>query len=235
MTLYKKRILIFFFFFSCCNSGEGVLAFNKSVVKGELKNGLTYYLQNQTDTLANVRFRLIIKAGSLDETNDQKGVAHLVEHLCFRGTDDFPNDSIDHYLRSIGTLLGKDLNAYTGFHQTIFDINIRQNDSASIEKCVHILSQWAHAASIDNASVFSEKKIIEDEKDRDKQKQGLPDTVISALLGDSRYIQRLPIGSDTGFTNLSLQAIRSFYQQWYRPDLTGVVVVGDLTSNMYKS
>jgi len=199
------------------------------VKKGKLSNGLTYYIRQNKKPEQKVELRLVVNAGSILEDDDQQGLAHMMEHMAFNGTKNFKKNDIVSFLQTIGVQFGADLNANTSFDETIFILPIPTDKPDNLNKGFQILEDWAHQISNLTEDVNGERNIILEESRTGK---GAEDRMFRKmypkLLAGSKYADRLPIGMDSIIKNFNPDAIRRFYQDWYRPDLMAVIVVGDI-------
>lgn len=199
------------------------------VTVGKLPNGLTYYLQKNAKPEKRVELRLVIKAGSMLEDDDQLGLAHFVEHMAFNGSTHFKKHELVSYLQSIGIKFGADLNAYTSFDETVYILPIPTDNRDNLQVGFDILSDWAQGVSLNDADIDKERSIILEEARLGK---GASDRINKVLLPEvfngSRYAQRLPIGKEDVIKNFPYAALKRFYKDWYRPDLMAVIVVGDI-------
>ena len=196
---------------------------------GKLDNGITYYIKYNQKPEKRVELRLAVNAGSICETDGQQGLAHFVEHMCFNGTKNFPSNKIVDLLEEMGMKFGAEINAYTSFDQTIYMLKVPTDKSETIEAGFQVLEDWAHQVSLDDTEIDKERGVIVEEwrlglgaGERMQQKY------IPVLLKGSRYAERLPIGKVEVIKSFSHDTLRSFYNNWYRPDLMAVVVVGDI-------
>lgn len=196
---------------------------------GKLENGLTYYIQHNPQPARRAELRLIVKAGSILEDDDQLGLAHFVEHMAFNGSKHFKKNELVSYLQSMGVRFGADLNARTGFDDTVYFLPIPLDRPANLTVGFQVLEDWAHGVTFDPDMVEKERPIVQEElrmykgfQDRIR-KQAMPH-----LFNGSRYADRLPIGTEESLRTFKPEALRRFYQDWYRPDLMAVVVVGDI-------
>ncbi len=207
---------------------DNVLPFDPSVLRGTLANGLTYYVKKNQEPLNRVQLSLIVKAGSVHEEEEQRGLAHFVEHMAFNGTERFEKQEIVDYLESIGSSFGADLNAYTTFDHTAYFFEIPTDETETVETALQILSDWAYAISFDPEEVELERDVILEEW---RLGQGfnsrIQDDLYRLIFGDSRYAERLPIGLTEIIENASVERLRDYYERWYRPDLMAIVAVGD--------
>ena len=198
------------------------------MVHGALSNGLSYYIRHNEEPRDRAQIALVVKAGSIHEEEDQRGLAHLVEHMAFNGTERFAKQEIVDYLESIGSGLGADLNARTGFDDTLYWLEIPTDDPKITETAFQILSDWAYAISFDPDEVELERGVVLEEW---RLYQGfssrLQDNLLQLLFGSSLYAHRSPIGLPEVIETAPVQLLRDYYERWYRPDLMAVVAVGD--------
>lgn len=196
---------------------------------GKLANGLTYYIQKNGKPEQKVELRLVVKAGSILEDDDQRGLAHFTEHMAFNGSTHFKRNELISYLESIGVKFGADLNAYTSFDETVYMLPIPTDKKDNLETGFNVLEDWAHGLSFNDADIDSERAIIMEELRRGKGAEDRINKVLMPkLLNGSRYAERLPIGKEDVILHFQHDAIRRFYRDWYRPDLMAVIVVGDV-------
>lgn len=200
---------------------------------GKLPNGLTYYIRKNTEPKKRAELYLATRAGSLMENDDQQGLAHFTEHMAFNGTKDFPKNEMINYLQKAGVRFGADLNAYTIFGQTVYQLPI-PTDSADVFKTgFKILANWAGKVSMEGEEIDKERGvIIEEDRQRGKNAQErMSKQVLPVLLKGSRYAERLPIGKIDLLKTFTHDKIRNFYKDWYRPNLQAVIAVGDFDVN----
>jgi zinc protease len=205
------------------------LPLDPAIRTGKLANGLTYYIRQNAEPSKRAELWLAVNAGSVMEADNQKGLAHFLEHMLFKGTQRFPSQTLLDFLQSLGMKFGPDINAYTSFDETVYTLQIPTENDTDISKAVDVLQDWASAATLSPQDFDKERGVIVEEwRLRDKTAAGrMQDKIVPMLLGDSQYAQRLPIGDMEIVRNAPVDALRSFYQQWYRPDLTAVIAVGD--------
>ena len=198
------------------------------MVRGTLSNGLTYYIKHNEEPLERAQISLVVRAGSIHEEENQRGLAHFVEHMAFNGTERFAKQEIIDYLESIGSGLGADVNARTGFDTTLYFLEIPTDDPEITETAFQILSDWAYAVSFDPAEVELERDVVLEEW---RLGQGfdsrLEDNLLQLIFGSSLYAQRSPIGLPAVIETADRQLLIDYYERWYRPDLMAVVAVGD--------
>lgn len=196
---------------------------------GKLANGLTYYIQKNGKPEKRLELRLVVKAGSILEDDDQQGLAHFVEHMAFNGSTNFKKHELVSYLQSIGVKFGADLNAYTSFDETVYILPIPTDKRENVDKGFLVLKDWAHGLALDPADVDQERGIVIEELHLTKGAgERMNKVLMPKIFNGSRYAQRMPIGQEAVLKNFKLDALKRFYRDWYRPDLMAVVVVGDI-------
>lgn len=197
---------------------------------GKLDNGLTYYIRHNEEPKGRAYFYIAQKVGAIQEEPDQRGLAHFLEHMCFNGTTHFPGNGLRDYLESIGVKFGADLNAYTAVDETVYNIdNVPTNVSGAIDSCLWILHDWSHDLTLDEAEIDKERGVIQEEwRMRNNAQQRMNERIMPVLMADSKYADCMPIGSMDIVMNFKPEALRDYYHKWYRPDLQGIVVVGDI-------
>ena len=204
------------------------IPFDQEIVYKKLDNGLTYYIKKNSTPKKKARIDLIIKTGSLMEDYDQLGLAHLIEHMVFNGTKDYPKNKIDEYFNSIGLSIGADFNAFTGFEKTVYTFSIPTEKTEFIRQGIHILSDISNFANLDDQSFEKERKIVEEEwrgsLGKDKR---LFDEIKKVFFLNSKFAKRSPIGDIDIIRNFTYETAIRYYNDWYRPDLMAVVAVGD--------
>ena len=196
---------------------------------GKLDNGMTYYIKANKKPEKRMELRLAVNAGSVCETNDQQGLAHFVEHMCFNGTKNFPANKMIDMMESLGVKFGADLNAYTSFDQTIYMLKVPTDSIEWINRGFQVLEDWAHQVSMEDVEIDKERGVITEEW---RLGLGAQDRMMSkyipVILKGSKYAERLPIGKIDVIKSFPYDTLRAFYKSWYRPDLMAVVVVGDI-------
>jgi zinc protease len=205
-----------------------VVPVDPRITIGTLPNGLRYYLRANKQPLGRAELRLVVNAGSILEDDDQRGLAHFVEHMCFNGTRHFPKQDVVAFLQSTGMRFGAHINANTSFDQTVFQLRIPTDNQNVIDRSLLILEDWAHAVSFDPDEIDQERGVILEE-----WRTGLGagarmlDVQLPILLKDSRYAERIPIGKPEIIRSFPYERLKKFYTDWYRPDLMAVIAVGD--------
>jgi zinc protease len=202
---------------------------NPHLKLGKLPNGLTYYIEQNARPAQRVELRLVVNAGSVLEDEDQRGMAHLLEHLAYNGSTHFKKHELVAYLQSIGVRFGADLNAETGFDHTLYKLPIPVDKPGNLELGFTVLEDWAHGLLLSDKDIDDERAIILEEKRlRSGYANRAQEVVLPLLFNGSRYKDRLPIGTEESILHAKPDAVRRFYTDWYRPDLMAVVVVGDV-------
>lgn len=200
-----------------------------TVVKGVLDNGLTYYIRHNETPKGQVDFYIVQKVGSLQEDDNQQGLAHFLEHMCFHSTKNFPNDQLNGWLESKGVSSMAHLNAFTSTDRTVYNINNVPVSEAVVDSCLLILHDWSHDVSLDDKEIERERGVIHEEwRTRKVGFGGIVEDNLAKLMPNSRYAERLPIGKMEIVDNFKPQVLRDYYHKWYRPDLQAIVVVGDI-------
>ncbi len=207
------------------------LPLDSAVRMGKLENGLTYYIRHNEWPEERANFYIAQKVGSMQEDDDQRGLAHFLEHMCFNGTTHFPGNSLKTYLESIGVKFGADLNAYTSFDETVYNIDnvpVIKNPQA-IDSCLLILHDWSHDLLLEDAEIDKERGVINEEwRMRSSASQRMIEKALPILFEGSKYAHRMPIGTMDIVMNFPYDAIRKYYRKWYRPDLQAIIIVGDV-------
>jgi zinc protease len=205
------------------------LPFDSAVTTGTLPNGLRYYIRRNTEPAKRVALQLAVKAGSVDEDEDQQGLAHMLEHMSFNGSRRFKPGELIATLESTGARLGPHLNAYTSFDETVYMFELQTDRAGLVEKGLQALSDFAGGLTLDPKEIDKERGVVVEEW-RGGLGAGsrLRDQQIPVLFYKSKYADRLPIGKPDVIKGASPERIRAFYTKWYRPDRMAVVVVGDI-------
>jgi len=207
------------------------------VLTGVLPDGLTYFVQKNAKPVHRVQLSLIVRAGSVQERLDQRGLAHLLEHMEFQGTDRFGPRDIVNFLESNGMKFGADLNANTGFTATQYFLALPTDKPAIFQTGLQILEDWARGPKIVPAAFENEKKVVMEEgRLRMNNVRGrVTDFVVPFLYAGSPYADRLPIGSMDIVKNATPEQILEFCHTWYRPDSMAIVIVGDIDPEAVKA
>ena len=195
---------------------------------GTLPNGLTYYIQRNAKPEHRLELRLVVKAGSVLEDDDQQGLAHFTEHMAFNGTTHFRKHELVNYLQSIGVKFGADLNAFTSMDTTVYMLPVPTRNREHVEQAFAILEDWAHGVTFDEADIDKERSIVlEEARTRKGAGERVRKVLMPKLFAGTRYAVRDPIGKEEILRSFKPETLRRFYRDWYRPDLMAVVAVGD--------
>ena len=205
------------------------IANDDDVRTGTLDNGLRYYVRHNDRPGAKASLRLAIRAGSVNELGPSTGVAHFVEHMMFNGTEEYPENELIDVLRGFGAAFGADINAYTSFDETVYELDV-PNDGDSLEAGMDVLDQWLSHATFDPDQVEGERGVITDEwRSRTQTVDGrLAEVAEGLYLAGTPYAGRDPIGSEESIESVPRDELVTFYDAWYRPDNAAVIVVGDV-------
>ena len=205
-----------------------VLPQDPAVLVGQLDNGLRYYVRANGRPENRAFLRLVVRAGSVLEDDDQLGLAHFVEHMAFNGTRNFEKTELLDYLQGIGMRFGPDVNAYTSFDETVYMLEVPTDDPEILDTALLVLEDWASGVSLEDEEIERERGVVIEEWRGDRGAGArLRDAEIPYRLHGSRYAERLPIGDPEMLREAPPERLRDFYRDWYRPDLMAVVAVGD--------
>jgi len=207
---------------------KSTLPEDPEVSKGVLENGMTYYVRANETPKNRAELMLVVRAGSVDEDDDQKGLAHFAEHMAFNGTKNFPKHELISYFESIGMEFGPEINAYTSFDETVYMLKVPLDEPVFMEKGLQVLYDWSSQIIDSDEEINNERGIILEEE---RMGRGANDRMMKkwlpVFLHESKYADRLPIGSVDIVENCPPEALRRYRKDWYRPDLQAVIVVGD--------
>ncbi len=199
------------------------------ITVGTLPNGMRYYIRENRLPQARAELRLAVNAGAVLEDDDQRGLAHFVEHMAFNGTRNFPGNAVGAFMQSLGVRFGAHVNAHTAFDETVYELQIPTDNPAVIDRSLLILEDFAHRVSFEPEEIDKERGVILEEW---RLGLGAGERIQNAqfplLFKGSRYADRLPIGNPDIIRNVSYARLRQFYADWYRPDLMAIIVVGDI-------
>lgn len=199
---------------------------------GHLDNGITYYIRKNAEPAGQANFYIAQKVGSILEEEEQRGLAHFLEHMCFNGTEHFPGNGVIRYCESIGVRFGENLNAYTSIDETVYNIDnvpVATVPSA-VDSCLWILHDWADGLLLTDDDIDHERGVIHEEwRSRANAQIRLLEKILPVIYPDgNRYGHRMPIGLMSVVDNFPYEALRTYYEKWYRPDLQAIIVVGDI-------
>ena len=212
-------------------SGQN-LTNDPSVKTGLLKNGFRYYIKRNLEPAGRATIYLANKVGSILETEEERGIAHFIEHMNFNGTKHYPKNELISYLERSGVKFGADLNAYTGFDETVYQLPLPTDNADLWRNGMQIMRDWAADATLDKTEFNRERGVIQEER-RQRQNAGsrLAEQYRPTLYNYSRYANRMPIGKDDVVLKADVSVAKGFYNRWYRPDLQALIVVGDININ----
>jgi zinc protease len=211
---------------------SAVLPVGPDVTVGTLPNGLRYYIRENRRPEKRAELRLVVNAGSILEDDDQRGLAHFVEHMAFNGTRNFPKQKLVAFLESIGMRFGPELNASTSFDETVYMLRVPTDNASAMPTAFQILEDWAHQVSFEPQEIDKERGVVVEEW-RLGQGAGarMRDRQFPIVFAGSRYAERLPIGTRETLESFPHAALTRFYRDWYRPDLMAVIAVGDFATS----
>jgi zinc protease len=205
------------------------LPLNPAIHVGKLPNGITYYIRNNGEPAKRVSLRLAVKAGSIDEADDQRGLAHMLEHMAFNGSTHFKPGELIPYFESVGVAFGPHVNAYTSYDETVYMLNVPTDRAGALDHGLQALSDFAGGMSLTDKEIDKERGVVLEEWRQRlgvaSRLQGITDR---AVYGQSKYAERLPIGLPESIQHFPYQRLRDFYRDNYTPDRIAIVVVGDL-------
>ncbi len=201
-----------------------------SVRIGTLPNGLTYYIKHNASPEGQADFFIAQRVGSINEEENQRGLAHFLEHMCFNGTEHFPGNSLIEYLESIGVKFGRNLNAYTSTDETVYNIcQVPTARESALDSCVMILSDWSGRLLLNSADIDAERGVIKGEmRQRSSPGSRILTAIAPTIYQNGIYGRRMPIGLAEVVENFEPQTLRDYYHKWYHPANQAVVVVGDI-------
>ena len=197
---------------------------------GKLDNGLTYYIRHNAWPEQRAEFYIAQRVGSIQENDDQRGLAHFLEHMCFNGTENFKGNDIVKWCETIGVKFGRDLNAYTSIDQTVYNIsNVPTTREGIVDSCLLILHDWADGLLLEAEEIDKERGVIHEEwRMRTSAQMRMLERDLPRLYPNSKYGYRMPIGLMEIIDNFKPEVLRAYYEKWYRPDNQAIIVVGDV-------
>lgn len=200
---------------------------------GVLDNGMTYYIRHNETPKGQADFFIAQKVGSILEEDHQRGLAHFLEHMCFNGTENFPEKGIINWLESVGVKFGRNLNAYTSVDETVYNIsNVPVARTSVQDSCLLILHDWSCALTLDPKEIDAERGVIHEEwRQSMAGEMRVLEQLLPVIYPDNRYGERLPIGTMEVVDNFPPQALIDYYHKWYRPDQQAIIVVGDIDTD----
>ena len=203
---------------------------DEAVRTGKLDNGLTYYVRQNGYPEHRVNFYIAQRVGSIQENDDQRGLAHFLEHMAFNGSEHFKGNELIEFCRSLGVEFGGDLNAYTSIDQTVYRVcNVPSTRVTALDSCLLILKDWSNGLLLEEEEIQKERGVIHEEwRLRSSSTQRMLERNLEALYPNSKYGLRMPIGKMEIIDNFAPEVLRKYYQKWYRPDNQAIIVVGDI-------
>ena len=227
-----RKIIIFFYLLITPLRAESVFPLDPAINYGKLENGLTYYIRENSAPEDKVTIKLLIKAGSIMEEEHQRGLAHLLEHMAFNGSKNFPDKKIDEYLSSIGLNLGSHYNAGVSYFKTSYDFEIPTDNKKDVETAIQILADIAKNLNLTPKAFERERKIVEEEYRTDiGGYSNYFDELYKYIHKDSRLLYRKPIGQLDVIQNFKYEDVISYYKKWYQPERMGLFVIGEINSD----
>lgn len=207
---------------------EDLIVNDPAVRTGVLDNGLHYFVKANDKPKGMAELRLAVRAGSIQEDDDQLGLAHFTEHMLFNGTERFPENELINVLESFGMAFGPEINAFTTFDQTVYRLNVSTSDRDQFLLGLDVLEEWAFRATLTEEEFEKERGVVHEEWRVGRGSRArIQDQTYPILFAGSRYAERRPIGDPNIILDAPVEALRRFYDQWYRPDLMAVIAVGD--------
>jgi zinc protease len=232
----KKTVLTIIAGISLFQATGQSIPLDSAVRTGKLANGFTYYIRKNNEPQKRVQLYLVNKVGSILEDDDQQGLAHFMEHMNFNGTKNYPKNELVDYLQKAGVRFGADLNAYTSFDETVYELPIPTDNPSMTANGLKIMRDWAQEALLDSIEIDKERGVVLEEERLGKgAKDRMSRKYYPVTLNHSHYADRLPIGLDKVLIDFKPDVIRRFHHDWYRPDLQALIVVGDVNVDEIES
>lgn len=199
------------------------------LLQGELSNGMAYYIIPNQLPEKRVELRLVVHAGSVQEEDDQLGLAHFLEHMAFNGTRSYPKNELVDYLQSLGMGFGPEVNAHTAFDETVYKLTVPTYKEGALEEGMKVLEEWAFHITLEEEDIDNERPvIIEEWRSGRNALRRMQENAFPEIYNGSKYGYRLPIGTKDSIETFSSDRLRDFYKNWYRPELMSLVIVGDI-------
>lgn len=230
-----KKITAFLLFLICLTgytqelSSNQLLPINKTIKKGVLKNGLIYYIYPTDVTKNAASYYIIQNVGSVLENDDQQGLAHFLEHMAFNGTENFAGKGVLNTLQKEGAVFGQDINAFTSFDETVYNMNNIPTTPELIDTCLLILHDWSNGLLLTDAEIDAERGVIKEEwRTRQSGDMRIFQQSLPVKFNNSIYATRMPIGLMNIIESFDYKVLRDFYHDWYRTDLQSIAIIGDV-------
>lgn len=235
---YSKKISVLLLFIGSLTFAQNYktndpIAVNQKIKKGVLPNGMTYYIYPTEVNKNTASYYIIQNVGSILENDQQKGLAHFLEHMAFNGTKNFEGKGILNTLQKQGAVFGKNINAYTSTDETVYNLdNIPSKDGGVVDTCLLVLHDWSNFLSLTNEEIDAERGVITEEwRTRQNARARIYNQLAPYYYNNSLYADRMPIGDMDIVKNFKYQVLRDFYKDWYRPDLQAIAIVGDINAD----
>lgn len=229
MYLYKILFISFILLFFTGFLSAKDIPPHPDMVKGTLQNGLTYYILPNDYPKGEAVYRLFIKSGSVNETEQQRGLAHFLEHMAFNGTQHFPGNRLVKFLESKGAKFGRDLNAHTSYNETVYKLKLPTNTDGMVDTTLTILADWLSGLLLEEDEIDSERGVIMSEwLSKQKPETEANDMLLDVLMNGSIFSERKVIGDTAVIQNFAYETLRDYYESWYQPNLAAVAIVGDV-------
>ncbi|MBQ9556154.1 MAG: insulinase family protein [Muribaculaceae bacterium] len=226
----RKSIIALLALVAMTATAADVIPMDPTVRTGTLDNGLTYYVKHNNYPEHHADFFIAQRVGSIQEEENQRGLAHFLEHMCFNGTKHFPGNSLIDYLERNGVKFGANLNAYTSTDETVYNIsNVPTGRQGLLDSCMLVLSDWGHDLLLRGKDIDEERGVIEGEyRYRSGANYRLMEKSSPDVYPDCLYGARMPIGLMSVVKNFKHKELRDYYKKWYHPSNQCIIVVGDI-------
>ncbi|WDF62326.1 M16 family metallopeptidase [Flavobacterium sp. KACC 22763] len=237
---YSKKISVLLLFIGSLTFAQAQnfkatdpIAVNQKIKKGVLPNGMTYYIYPTDVNKNTASYYIIQNVGSILENDQQKGLAHFLEHMAFNGTKNFEGKGILNTLQKQGAVFGRNINAYTSTDETVYNLdNIPSKDGGVVDTCLLVLHDWSNFLSLTNEEIDAERGVITEEwRTRQNARARIYNQLAPYYYNNSLYADRMPIGDMDIVKNFKYQVLKDFYKDWYRPDLQAIAIVGDINAD----
>ncbi len=212
--------------------------FDQNVRRGKLENGLTYYIRHNEKPAQRANFYIAQKVGSILEEDTQRGLAHFLEHMAFNGLEHFPKKAMLDYMERNGVKFGTNVNAWTSFEQTVYMLNnVPTTNPGLVDTCMLVLHDWSSFISLEDDEIESERGVILEEMRQGQDAQmRIYDKILPEIYPNSPYGVPMPIiGTEEVVAHFDHQHLRNYYHKWYRPDLQGIIIIGDIDVNQIEN
>ena len=231
--LFSAAFLLLLFSVGATAQETPSIPVDKDVKIGHLANGLTYYIRHNSYPEHVASFYIAQKVGSINEDDNQRGLAHLLEHLAFNGSEHFKGNSLQEYLQSIGVEYGRNLNAYTSIDKTVYYFtDVPTTRISAVDSCMLILKDWSNGITLSKEAIDDERDVVHNEyRMRIVGQQRILERALPKLYPGSKYGERMPIGLMEIIDKCNPETLRAYYRKWYRPDNQAIIVVGDIDVN----